>query len=91
VRERGVSVGQVGARFRPASEPDAQLGEGLEADPQFAFPGKGQMKPEQLEIERLWREVQKLKAERKPRPNGTVGSMVLKMNDVADTLAVVQS
>jgi transposase len=36
----------------------------LEADPQFAFPGKGQMKPEQLEIERLRREVQKLKAER---------------------------
>jgi len=34
------------------------------ADPQFAFPGQGQMKPEQLEIERLRREVQKLKAER---------------------------
>jgi transposase len=34
------------------------------ADPQRAFPGKGQMKPEQLEIERLRREVQKLKAER---------------------------
>jgi transposase len=34
------------------------------ADPQYAFPGKGQMKPEQLEIERLRREVQKLKAER---------------------------
>ena len=34
------------------------------ADPQQAFPGRGQMKPEQLEIERLRREVQKLKAER---------------------------
>ena len=34
------------------------------ADPQQAFPGKGQMKPEQLEIERLRREVAKLKAER---------------------------
>ena len=34
------------------------------ADPQHAFPGHGQMKPEQLEIERLRREVQKLKAER---------------------------
>src|ERR1700756_3116785 len=34
------------------------------ADPQQAFPGHGQMKPEQLEIERLRREVQKLKAER---------------------------
>jgi len=34
------------------------------ADPEQAFPGHGQMKPEQLEIERLRREVQKLKAER---------------------------
>src|SRR6184192_1190711 len=41
-------------------------------DPQHAFPGQGQMKPEQLEIARLKREVTKLKAERdilkKPRP-----------------------
>lgn len=29
-----------------------------------AFPGQGQMKPEQLEIERLRKEVAKLKAER---------------------------
>ena len=36
----------------------------FEADSQFAFADKGQMKPEQLEIERLRREVQKLKAER---------------------------
>jgi len=34
------------------------------ADPQHAFPGQGQMKPEQLEIERLRREVVRLKAER---------------------------
>jgi transposase len=33
-------------------------------DPQHAFPGPGQMKPEQLEIARLKREVAKLKAER---------------------------
>jgi len=33
-------------------------------DPQQAFPGNGQMKPEQLEIARLKREVTKLKAER---------------------------
>lgn len=35
----------------------------LSADPQHAFPGHGQMKPE-LEIERLRKEVAKLKAER---------------------------
>jgi transposase len=34
------------------------------ADPVQAFPGHGQMKPEQQEIERLRREVAKLKAER---------------------------
>jgi len=51
-------------------DPARQFGEPLlelrtiEADPQFAFPGKGQMKPEQLEIDRLRREVTKLKAER---------------------------
>jgi hypothetical protein len=44
------------------------------SDPIQAFPGHGQMKPEQLEIERrLRREVNKLKAERdilkKPRPS----------------------
>jgi len=33
-------------------------------DPQQAFPGHGQMKPEQLEIEKLRREVARLKAER---------------------------
>ena len=33
-------------------------------DAQHAFPGQGQMKPEQLEIAQLRREVTKLKAER---------------------------
>ena len=33
-------------------------------DPQHAFSGRGQMKPEQLEIAQLKREVLKLKAER---------------------------
>jgi transposase len=33
-------------------------------DPQPAFPGQGQMKPEQLEIAQLKREVAKPKAER---------------------------
>jgi transposase len=37
----------------------------LAADPQQAFPGQGRMKPEQLELEleRLRREVVKLKTE----------------------------
>jgi putative transposase len=36
----------------------------LAADPEQAFPGQGQMKPEHAEIARLKREVLKLKAER---------------------------
>jgi transposase len=36
----------------------------LGSDPVQAFPGHGQMKPEQLKIDRLRREVAKLKAER---------------------------
>ena len=36
----------------------------LAEDPQHAFPGHGQMKPEQLEIAQLEREVARLKAER---------------------------
>ena len=34
------------------------------ADPEHAFPGHGQMKPEAADIARLKREVTKLKAER---------------------------
>jgi len=36
----------------------------LGADPKHAFPGLGQMKPEQLEVDRLRKEVARLKAER---------------------------
>ena len=48
------------------------------ADPKQAFPGHGQMEPEQLEIDRLRREVAKLKAERdivnSPPPEKAVAS-----------------
>ena len=36
----------------------------ISSDPEQAFPGHGKLKPEQLEIDRLRREVTKLKAER---------------------------
>lgn len=39
-----------------------------------AFPGHGQMKPGQLEIARLKREVAKLKAERDMGPAGSGGT-----------------
>ena len=64
VKERGVSVAQASR--------DLDIGENVlrrwikeaRADPGQAFPGQGQLKPEQLEIDRLRREVAKLKAER---------------------------
>jgi transposase len=64
VRERGVSVAQASR--------DLEIGENVlrrwvrefGADPGQAFPGRGQVKPEQQEIDRLRREVAKLKAER---------------------------
>jgi transposase len=59
VRERGVSVSQA-AR-------DLDLHENVlrkAADPGSAFPGHGVMKPEQQEIERLRRELARMKAER---------------------------
>ncbi|PDS54156.1 IS3 family transposase [Rhizobium anhuiense] len=64
VRERGVTVAQA-ARDLDVHENVlrkwvCEYGD----DPSQSFPGKGHMKPEQLEIERLRREVAKLKAER---------------------------
>jgi transposase len=64
VRERGVSVAQAARDLGLHENLLRKWVKGFAADPQHAFPGQGQMKPEQQEIERLRREVQKLKAER---------------------------
>jgi transposase len=64
IRERGVSYVQAA---QDLGVHPTQLRNWVKAfadDPQHAFPGHGQMKPEQLEIARLKREVAKLKAER---------------------------
>ena len=64
VRERGVSVAQVARDLDVHQNMMRKWVKDFAADPQHAFPGEGQMKPEQLELERLRREVIKLKAER---------------------------
>jgi transposase len=64
VRERGVAVKQAGRDLGIHENVLRKWVKEFGADPVQAFPGHGQMKPEQLEIERLRREVQKLKAER---------------------------
>ncbi|WP_354212201.1 MULTISPECIES: IS3 family transposase [unclassified Bradyrhizobium] len=64
VRERGVSVAQAGSDLGVHENVLRKWVKEFGSDPAQSFPGHGQMKPEQLEIERLRREVTKLKAER---------------------------
>ena len=64
VRERGVSVAQASRDLDLHPNMLRNWVRELAADPSHVFPGQGRMKPEQAEIERLRREVQKLKAER---------------------------
>lgn len=64
VKERGVSVVQAARDLDLHENVLRKWVRELDADPQHAFPGHGQMKPEQLEIDRLRKEVPKLKAER---------------------------
>jgi transposase len=64
VKERGVSVAQAARDLDVHENVLRKWSRELVVDPAQAFPGKGLMKPEQLEIERLRREVAKLKAER---------------------------
>lgn len=64
VGERGVSVAQAARDLDLHENVLRKWIAAFRADPQQAFPGQGQMKPEQAEIERLRREVIRLKAER---------------------------
>ncbi len=64
IRGRGVSVAQAARDLDVHENVLRKWVKDFGADPTQAFPGQGQMKPEQLEIERLRREVAKLKAER---------------------------
>ena len=72
ITDRGVSYVQASQDLGVHTSQLRDWVKKLADDPQHAFPGQGQMKPEQLEIARLKREVTKLKAERdilkKPRP-----------------------
>ncbi len=64
VREPGVAVAQAALGLDLHENLLRKWVRELSADPQQAFPGHGQLKPEQLEIEKLRREVARLKAER---------------------------
>jgi transposase len=64
VRDRGVAFKQAAFDLGVHENVLRKWVKDSAVDPQHAFPGQGQMKPEQLEIERLRKEVIKLKAER---------------------------
>jgi transposase len=64
IRERGVSVAQASGDLEVHENVLRKWVKEFAADPGQAFPEQGHVKPEQLEIERLRREVAKLKAER---------------------------
>ena len=64
IKDRSVSYGQASQDLGVHPSQLRDWVKKFADDPQRAFPGHGQMKPEQLEIARLKREVLKLKAER---------------------------
>jgi transposase len=64
VKERGVGFAQASRDLGVHENVLRKWAKEFAADPQHSFPGQGQMKPEQAEIERLRREVIRLKAER---------------------------
>jgi transposase len=64
IKVRGVSVAQASRDLGVHGTVLRNWVKAFADDPQHAFPGHGQLKPEQTEIARLKREVTKLKAER---------------------------
>ena len=64
IRDRSVSFAQASQDLGVHESQLRSWAKKFAEDPLHAFPGNGQMKPEQLEIARLKREVAKLKAER---------------------------
>ncbi len=64
IRERGVSVAQASRDLGVHENVLRKWVRSVAEDPVHAFPGQGQMKPEQAEIAALKKEVAKLKMER---------------------------
>ena len=64
IKDRGVSYVQAAHDLGVHQSQLRDWAKKFADDPQHAFPGQGQMKPEQIEIDRLRKEVARLKAER---------------------------
>ncbi len=74
IQERGVTVAQAARDLGVLGTVLRRWVQECAADSQQAFPGQGQMKPEQAELARLRREIIKLKAERDILKKAVVGS-----------------
>src|SRR5882672_1159178 len=74
IQERGVTVAQAARDLGVQGSVLRRWVQECAADSQQAFPGQGQMKPEQVELARLRREVIKLTAERDILKKAVVGS-----------------
>ena len=64
VQERGVSIAQASRDLDLNDNVLRRWIREMSSDPCQAFPGRGQMKADELEVERLRREVIRLRAER---------------------------
>jgi transposase len=64
IKQRGVSFAQASRDLDVHQNVLRNWVRDFGADPKHAFPGLGQMKPEQAEIDRLRKEVARLRAER---------------------------
>ena len=63
IKDRGVSYAQASQDLGVHESQLRSWAKMFADDPQHAFPGRGQLKPEQAEIARLKRELTKLKAD----------------------------
>ena len=91
IKERGVSYAQASQDLGVHVSQLRNWVKALADDPQHAFPGHGQMKPEQEEIAQLKREVAKLKAERDILKNchGLLSRTVARLRAVETVRAIL--
>ena len=91
IKERGVSYAQASQDLGVHVSQLRNWVKALADDPQHAFPGHGQMKPEQEEIAQLKREVAKLKAERDILKNchGLLSRTVARLRAVETARAIL--
>ena len=87
VRERGVSVAQASRDLDVHENVLRKWVKEFGFDPKQAFPGHGQQKPEQLEIERLARRDEAEGGARHPKKRSRAGARLWRIETAAPTFA----